>query len=230
MSEARPHDAVFRPEFFDFLRDLARHNDRAWFQAHRDRYESSVQAPALAFIRKVGPGLSRVSRHVVADPRTFGGSLFRIYRDTRFSRDKSPYKTNVGLHFFHDQAEGKKEHLPGFYLHLGPGENVAFSGMWRPEAAALEQIRPAIAKPSSSWSTLRRSGILTDGEQFARVPKGFPSTHRFADDLRRKDFFAKEEFSEEQVTAPDFGQQFVAACRKLGPLNRFLCRAMDFDW
>jgi len=223
-------EAYFGPEFFRFLRDLAQHNDRTWFQENKDRYERSVLGPSLRFIEVMGPPLARLSSHVVADPRPFGGSLFRIYRDTRFSRDKSPYKTNVGIHFYHDGAGGPKAHLPGFYLHLAPGDIAAYSGMWRPEAVELERIRAAIARPSSEWKKIRAAGILTDGESFARVPRNYPPDHPFAVDLRRKDFFASQKFTEAQVTSEKFPATFLATCRRLDPLNRFLAGAIGLDW
>jgi uncharacterized protein (TIGR02453 family) len=108
-------EAHFRPELFAFLKELRDNNDRAWFLAHKARYESVVRDPFLHFIADVEPLLRAISRHIVADPRPTGGSLFRVYRDVRFSRDKSPYKTHVAAHFPHG-ARGKDVHTPGFYL------------------------------------------------------------------------------------------------------------------
>src|SRR5918992_6326144 len=106
----------FTPDLFAFLRELAANNDREWFAANKTRYVADVQEPALAFIEDVGVRLPEVSGHFVADARTVGGSLFRIYRDTRFSKDKTPYKTHVGIQLRHES--GKDVHAPGFYLHL----------------------------------------------------------------------------------------------------------------
>ena len=112
--------AFITPELFRFLGELRAHNERTWFEANKARYLSRVRDPVLAFIAEVAPKLSAISPHVVADPRPSGGSLLRIYRDTRFSRDKTPYKTNVGLRFPH--GAGKDIHGPGYYLHLAPDE------------------------------------------------------------------------------------------------------------
>src|SRR5439155_14951950 len=109
----------FSRELFAFLRELAENNDREWFAANKARYVAEVQEPALAFIEDVGLRLSDVSRHLVADPRTTGGSLFRIYRDVRFAKDKSPYKTHIGIQFRHERA--RDAHAPGVYLPLEPG-------------------------------------------------------------------------------------------------------------
>jgi len=105
--------AYFGPGLFDFFRDLAHHNERAWFQANQRRYEAEVKLPMLHFIEDFGPRLKRMSAHFLADPRPVGGSLFKIHRDTRFSKDKSPYKTNAAAHFRH--REGSRDvHAPGF--------------------------------------------------------------------------------------------------------------------
>src|SRR4051812_48476114 len=105
MSAAPESTREFDPEFFDFLIELAANNDRDWFAAHKERYETQVLEPALAFIEHSGPRLSETTPPLRADPRRNGGSLFRIYRDTRFSRDKTPYKTHTGMHFRHVAAK-----------------------------------------------------------------------------------------------------------------------------
>src|SRR5438045_6944819 len=121
-----PH---FTPKLFSFLRDLAENNDRGWFAANKERYERDVRGPALRFVSDFGPRLAKFAPSLAADPRPVGGSMFRIHRDTRFSRDKSPYKDHVGLHFFH-QAAKKAPSVPGFYLHLMPGQSFAAAGIW----------------------------------------------------------------------------------------------------
>ena len=122
--------ASFRPELFAFLEELKANNDREWFAANRDRYEEELLEPAMDFIAAFAPKLEKISPNFRADPRPSGGSLFRIYRDTRFSKDKTPYKTNVGIHFRHELA--RDAHAPGFYLHIGPGEAFAGAGIWHP--------------------------------------------------------------------------------------------------
>src|SRR5881398_3856199 len=116
---SKPSGSHFSPEFFKFLKSLARNNNREWFQKNKPRYERFVLTPSLRFIKDVGKELRAVSPYLVADPRPFGGSLFRIYRDMRFSRDKSPYKTNVAMEFWHRRG-GKKSTLGyTFTWHLG---------------------------------------------------------------------------------------------------------------
>ena len=140
------------PELFAFLRELGAHNDRAWFAANRARYDDHVRDPLLCFIADFGPRLAEISPQFVADPRPAGGSLFRIHRDTRFSRDKAPYKTNAGVQFRH--AAGRDAHAPGFYLHLEAGEVFAAAGLWHPGPTELGKVRDAIVERSEEWGRL----------------------------------------------------------------------------
>ena len=142
--------ASFGPELFSFLRDLRANNDRDWFAANRDRYDDQLLEPALAFIDAFASRLAKISPHFRADARPSGGSLFRIYRDTRFSKDRTPYKTNVGIHFRYELA--KDAHTPGYYLHLGPGEVFAGGGIWHPDTAAATRIREAIVADPQAWT------------------------------------------------------------------------------
>src|SRR5262245_18610926 len=116
-------DPSFDLALFAFLSDLRQNNDRDWFAASKSRYERDCLEPALAFIEDFAVDLEAISPHFRADPRPVGGSLFRIYRDTRFAKDKTPYKTNIGIHFRHEAASNA--YAPGFYLHLAPGEVFA---------------------------------------------------------------------------------------------------------
>jgi uncharacterized protein (TIGR02453 family) len=219
----------FSPGTLRFLRELGRHNNRAWFQEHKAEYESEIQRPALKFIAAIGPRLAKISPHLTADARPFGGSLSRIYRDTRFAKDKSPYKTNVGIHFAHDAA-GKGDNFPGFYLHLAPGESMVASGIWHPDPPVLAKIRRAIVATPDTWGPTRKKGLGLGGELYARVPAGFDVAHRCADDLRRKDFYASRPFTDGQVSSPSFAQDFLVSCRSLAPLNAFLSEALQLPW
>ncbi|HLQ42632.1 MAG TPA: TIGR02453 family protein, partial [Thermoplasmata archaeon] len=134
----------FTPEFFAFFSDLAKNNNKEWFTENKERYEKAVQEPSLLFIRDAGSRLQKISSYIVADAKPFGGSLSRIYRDIRFSPDKSPYKTEVGIHFWHAKAPGPEEMAPGYYLHMSSGETMAHSGVWHPDAPILKKIRDRI--------------------------------------------------------------------------------------
>jgi uncharacterized protein (TIGR02453 family) len=221
--------AHFQSALFRFLRDLRAHNDRAWFAANKGRYERDVRDPFLAFIHDVAAPLAGVSRHIVADARPVGGSLFRIHRDTRFSKDKTPYKTHVAAQFRHRM--GRDVHAPGFYLHLAPDEVLLGAGLWRPDPPALLAVRKAIAKDGAGWrravggATFRRSCRL-EGEAVKRPPRGFDGGHALIEDLRRKDFVALQRLSEKDALSPRLLARFGSFCRVTAPLNAFLCRAL----
>lgn len=189
-----------------------------------------MRDPSLAFVRAVGPKLETLSRHLVADPRPVGGSVMRIYRDIRFSRDKSPYRTSVGIHFSHERTGEEDEHLPGFFLHLAPGDSWVYAGVWMPEPRRLNQIRKAIVERSAEWKKVKAAVPPIEGETLKRPPPGFDPTHPLIEDLKRKGFTAGIEIKDSVVTARSFPDQFVAFCRTLEPLNRFLARAVHVDY
>jgi uncharacterized protein (TIGR02453 family) len=216
----------FTPKLFAFLRELAASNDREWFAANKARYVAEVQEPALAFIEDVGLRLPEVSRHFAADARTVGGSLFRIYRDTRFSKDKTPYKTQVGIQFRHERA--KDAHAPGFYLHLEPGSVFMACGTWRPDSETLRAIRTAIASDAARWRAIvddpEFSGrFRLGGEALKRPPAGFDPTHPLIDDLKRKDFIAITDLTQGDVTSRGFLSRFLGLCDDAAGFMRFLC-------
>jgi len=211
-------------DLFRFLGELRRHNTREWFNANKDRYLAEVRDPLLGFIAAIGPGLRAISPHLVADPHPSRGSLLRIYRDTRFSRDKTPYKTNAGL-FFALEAE-KDAEAPGYYLHLAPGEAFMGAGMWRPGGETLRAIRSAIVGNPSAWKRARRPGLSHGENTLKRTPRGFDPDHPLAADLKRLSFTTGVSFTEAQACAADFPARFVRACRRAAPLVRFLARAM----
>jgi uncharacterized protein (TIGR02453 family) len=223
----------FSPELFTFLDDLAEHNDREWFKQQKERYVEFVQEPALAFILDVTPGLGRISPQIRADARPIGGSVFRIQRDTRFSKDKTPYKTHAGIQFRH--ASGPDVHAPGFYLHLQPGEVFAVAGIWRPEGEAARRIRRAITDDPAAWKRAAYGKAFSaryalTGDSLKRPPTGFPTDGPYESDLMRKDFLGEARLSEKAVMAPGFVQEYVRLCRASAPFMRFLCRALELPF
>ncbi len=219
----------FRPAFFKFLRDLKANNDRAWFEANRGPYLRDVRDPALEFITAFGAPLLKISPHFRADPRPNGGSLFRIYRDIRFSHDKSPYKTAVGLHFRHEEA--KTAHTPGFYLHLEPGGCFMGVGIWRPDTPTVTKLRKAVGDTPQAWldavETKKFTAKLTvSGDSLKRPPRGYPADHPLVEILKLKDFTALAPLTQNQITQPDFLEEFAELCRAGMPLNRFICKAL----
>jgi uncharacterized protein (TIGR02453 family) len=216
----------FDKGLFDFLDGLSRNNKRDWFQANKERYELDVKEPFLDFISDAGPRLRKISPHIVADPRPVGGSLFRIYRDVRFSKDKSPYKTHAGAHF---QLGGKGVHGPGYYFHLEPGQCFVAGGMWMPEPKALEMIRRRIADKPAEWKRARAE--LDHGEDaLKRPPRGFDPEHSMIEDIKRKSFTASKRLSNKQVLASDLMDSFIGACRDISPLMKFLAAAVGVRW
>ncbi|MDX1447874.1 MAG: DUF2461 domain-containing protein [Acidimicrobiia bacterium] len=218
----------FTPATFAFLRDLAANNDRQWFATNKDRYIEKVQEPALEFITDFGPRLQKISPHFTADARVVGGSLFRIQRDTRFSKDKTPYKQNTGVQFRHEAA--KDAHAPGFYLHLEPSGSFMGVGLWRPETAVAYQIRHHIAEHPDDWKRATRSRKFRatfelGGDALVNPPKGFDADHPLVDDLKRKDFIASTPLSQKTITSDGFIDEFTALCRTATPFMRFLCDA-----
>lgn len=220
----------FRPATFAFLRELAANNDRDWFAANKARYEADVRDPGIEFIADFGPRLDKISSHFVADTRTVGGSLFRIYRDTRFSKDKTPYKTNTGMHFRHELA--KDVHAPGYYLHLEPRACFAGVGIWQPDTATLTRIREAIVADPAAWKRSaygkRFTDVFTsrDGDTLKRPPRGYDPDHPYVEDLKRKDFTAGARLTQSQVTAPGFVDEYARMCKAATPFMRFLCDAI----
>jgi uncharacterized protein (TIGR02453 family) len=225
--------AIFSRELFEFLADLRENNDRGWFAANKHRYEQHLLEPALDFIEAFAPRLEKISPHFRADPRPSGGSLFRIYRDTRFSKDKSPYKTNVGIHFRHERA--KDAHAPGYYLHIGPDEVFAGGGIWHPDTEAATRIREAIVADPQRWKRAAHGGAFAKrlelgGESLKRVPSWADAEHPFADDLKRKDFYGWARLSEDDVVAPGFVDEYARICRAAAPLTHFLCDALEVPY
>ncbi|MBN4050410.1 DUF2461 domain-containing protein [Desulfobulbus sp. AH-315-M07] len=221
--------SYFAPALFKYLRELDANNNRDWFNANKTRYEQVLKEPAISFITDFGPYLQKISPHFVADPRPVGGSLFRIYRDTRFSKDKRPYKTNTGLHFRHEV--GKDAHAPGFYLHIAPGECFIGTGMWRPDTASAKAVRSAIADDAKGWKRAVNGKAFREtfslaGESLKRPPRGFDKEHPMLEDLMRKDFMATAELTQQQVVAPGFMKEVAKFCRVGSPLVSFLCKAM----
>jgi uncharacterized protein (TIGR02453 family) len=222
---AKPY---FTRALFAFLQDLAAHNDRDWFHANKDRYEENVRQPALRFIADFGNHVHRISPHLRVDPRPHGGSLFRIQRDIRFSKDKSPYKTHAAIQFRHEA--GKDAHAPGLYLHLEPGNCGLAAGVWRPPTPAVRAIREAIAGDPRGWQKIVASkglaGMERFGERLQRVPAGYAKDHPQADELKWKDYGVWCPLRQADVLAGDAMQRLAARYRATAPMLKFLCDAL----
>ncbi len=219
--------AHFQPELFSFLAELKENNSKEWFHANKDRYRCEVQEPLLGFISAFAQPLSTVSANFVADPRPNGGSMFRIYRDVRFSRDKSPYKVHAAAQFRH--REGRDVHAPGFYLHLEPGSVFMGSGLWHPDGSTLDAIRSAVVDDPERWRQVS-TGLDLGGESLKRAPRGVDPDHPLIDDLKRKDFVCFSNASQAAACAPGFLDSFVASCRAASPFMKFLTEAVGLEY
>ncbi|MDP6182860.1 MAG: DUF2461 domain-containing protein [Gammaproteobacteria bacterium] len=223
----------FPTGMLDFLFDLALNNNREWFTENKPRYEEFVVAPSLDFISAVGERMPKLSEHITCIPKRVGGSLFRIYRDVRFARDKRPYKTNIGIHFRHTRA--RDAHAPGYYFHIGVDECFLGGGMWRPDGPALQRIRERMIEKPEEWQKILRSRKFAKnfelrGETLKRPPRGFPPDHPYVDDLKRKDFIGIANFDHGLILSPDIVDYALERYAAAQPLMRFLCDSQGLEY
>jgi uncharacterized protein (TIGR02453 family) len=216
--------AYFNRRLFTFLEQLRRNNRRNWFLKHKPEFEELARQPGLRFITDVQLRLRDISPWLVADPKPNGGSLFRVYRDVRFSKDKTPYKTHVGMNFWHASAS-EAVHGPGLYLHLDPKGSFLAGGIWRPDPRSLARIRDAIAWKQEEWRAARR-GLTLGGNTLTRPPRGYAADHPLVEDLKRKDVIASVDFSLAQVCGTRFLEDFLRAAKKMKPLMQFVSEAI----
>ena len=219
----------FPAGFFDFFAELSGNNERLWFNANKERYRAEVVAPISRLIAAMAPRLERMSKHFTADPRPHGGSMFRIYRDVRFAKDKRPYKEHAACQFRHNL--GRDAHAPGFYIHLAPDEVIFGGGMWMPPAPQLKAVREAIAKDSAGWRRVTANKKLKEtfgsiaGDSLKRPPRGFDGDHPQIADIKRKSFFAMAEGKPASAKKPEFTDDLAKTFADASPLMKFLCDA-----
>ena len=225
--------AIFKPASIKFLRELKKNNNRDWFNEHKPRYEDDVLDVALNFIQSMHDPLQEFAPHFTAIPKRMGGSLMRVYRDTRFSKNKTPYKTNIGIQFRHEQA--KDVHAPGYYLHIDPDEVFLGVGLWRPEPTALAAIRDRISMKQAEWLRARDDKTFNrhynlGGQPLTRPPRGFDNEHPLIEDIKRKDFIAVKSMNHSEATGPRFQQKVETAFKAATPLMQFLCKAVGVPY
>ena len=217
-----------------FLKEIERNNNRPWFQDNKSRYEDLIRTPSLDFIEAMGTRIEKkLSPHFLAVRKKVGGSLMRVYRDTRFSKDKTPYKTNVGIQFRH--VQGKDVHAPGFYVHLEPGNCFLGAGIWRPESKSLLRIREFIADNPNAWrSALSVRGFKKNwrliGDSLVRPPKGFDKEHPLIADLKRKSFIARYSFPDKHIYNSDFCDFSIKYFSQAEELMDCLCFAIEVNY
>lgn len=221
--------ANFKPETLKFLEDLSANNNRPWFNDNKARYEEQVLDVALRFIQSMQQPLEDIAPHFVAHAIRVGGSLMRVYRDTRFSKNKQPYKTNIGIQFRHEQA--RDVHSPGYYLHIEPGEVFLGAGMWRPDSNSLRRIRERIATRPGDWRQVVddkafRRHFEIGGESLSRPPRGFDKGLEFIEDIKRKSFIAVRHLDDAAPLGKGFQKTVESSFRTAEPLMRFLCKSV----
>lgn len=226
-------NCYFTPQTMTFLRKLALHNQRDWFELNKMVYEETVRTPALQFITDIADDLALLSPHFLAQPKKVGGSLMRVHRDVRFGKDKRPYKTNIGIQFRHEQ--GKDVHAPGFYVHIEPGECFVGAGIWHPDAPALGKVRDVIAEQGHKWQAAInpknfKKHYRLGGESVSRPPRGYAKDHPLLDDLKRKDFIAISQLADTDVTGPRFKKQVLDRFKAADNFMQFLCSALVLQY
>ena len=219
----------FPSGFFKFYKELAKNNERDWFNANKERYLDDVVDPALDFIAAMEPKLKKVSPYFLAIAKRSRGSLMRIYRDTRFSKNKTPYKTNLGIQFRHEM--GKNVHAPGFYFHYSPDRTFLGSGMWRPDRDPLLQIRTAIVEYDARWKRIKSNKKFKEtfelsGDSLKRHPRGFDPDHKLIEDLKRKDFIAVSPLDNKLLKTPEVVDVTIDRLKRSMSFVRFLCDAL----
>lgn len=223
---------MFSAASLQFLQKLARNNSRDWFKDNQEEYENTVRTPALRFIEQMQPEIYAISSKLTAVPKKVGGSLMRPQRDSRFSKDKTPYKTNVGIQFRHFQ--GKDVHAPGFYLHIAEDGCFIAAGIWHPESKALNAIRMCIDENPNAYKkalkTLQEQGFAMDGDSLIRPPKGYDKDHPLLAELKRKDFIAIKYITFEDLCKSDVIDFCAEQFRHCAPLMSYLCFALELDF
>jgi uncharacterized protein (TIGR02453 family) len=213
----------FTPDALKFLRRLKRNNRREWFQPRKDQYEAAVRRPMLAFVERLGVDLRPIAPEIVCDVKT---AVYRIYRDTRFSADKRPYKTHAAAVF---PWRGLPKHEgAGLYFHISPDEVWIGGGMYAPQTPQLQAVREHIVanvrrlRSIVESASFRRVIGELEGERLQRVPHGFPKDHEAAEFLRYRQFLAGRELAAAAATDARFYSTLMETFRVVVPLIRFL--------
>jgi uncharacterized protein (TIGR02453 family) len=225
--------SYFSAATFDFLRQLALNNNREWFAEHKDTYLTAVRDPFLRLIEDLAPEVQKISPHYRADPKPMGGSLFRIYRDARFSSDKSPYKNWAGARIAH--ARRKQTAAPSFYLHVAPDECFVGGGIWQPDPPTQRKIRDFLVENPASWIKATRSSAFSKqlqlgGSSLTRPPRGVDPAHALIADIKRKDFVCLGGLSEAQICSKQLKTQVLNAFHAAAPMVDYLCAALDLEF
>lgn len=219
----------FSPEAFRFLRSLKRNNNREWFQPRKDEYEQLLRLPMMALICEIGEEARKFAPEIRFDPKN---AVLRIYRDTRFSKDKTPYKTNVAASMPFG-TYGKDMASPGLYLHLEPGEIYLGGGLWMPNSAQLRKLRESINNDPDTFLEIiedrnfkKHFGELA-GERLKTVPRGVLPNNPMIDYLRLKQFFVSKTLEENAAFKKDFPKKIAKEFALMMPLLRWINKSQS---
>ena len=224
---------MFTPKFFKFFKSLAKNNNREWFTAHKADYQQHVVQPMCEFIEAMAPRLRKISPHFIADPRPHRGSMFRIYRDLRYSKDKTPYKLHAACQFRHEL--GKDAHTVGFYVHMSAHEAVFGGGIWLPPGEELHKIRHTIVDNPNAWRDIKSSRTVKKyfggigGDGLKRPPRGFDPEHEHIEDLKRKSFFLMRREAPEIILEREFEREVEKTFKAAMPLMDYIAFAQDIE-
>ena len=222
-----PFTTPFTRKTLAFLRALKRNNDREWFRARKPEYEQHVRGPMVALLAQLARDLPAFAPYLVSDPRV---CLFRIYRDTRFSNDKRPLKTNVAAHF--PSRKFSKGEGAGLYVEVAPQWVWVGGGIYMPTSVELNAIRAGIADNHRKFhrvvtaAAFRHAVGALSGEQLTRVPRGYLKDHPAADYLRHKQFIGGREYPADFAVSPRFYPELISVFRGIAPLVAFLNTAI----
>lgn len=234
MTRSHPIDELELPPFegfpregLAFLRGLKRHNERAWFQARKHVYEESVRLPMQCLIAALARRMAETAPEIEFHPRR---SIFRIYRDTRFSKNKVPYKTNIGAAFTIRGRKGPGD-TPCLYVGVEPGEVYLGGGLYLPSGQQLKSIRASIAEDPDAWlavvgtAAFRRKFGAIEGGRLSRAPLGYPPDHPMIEHLKLKQFFAGRSYPETICLKGSFIRIAEEVFQDMLPLVRWIVRA-----
>ena len=213
-----------------FLRELHANNNRDWFAEHKPRYEELIRAPAIAFVRAMERPLAKISPFYIAEPKRSGGSVLRIYRDIRFSKDKTPFKSHLAIRFRHEIARDRPS--PDLYMHLQPERTFLGAGMWMPPREPLLAIREAIAAAPTEWRKATSGKrfdefwALSEDDKLTRPPQGFDKDDPAIESLKLKSFAAYGTIDESVWMGPELVDVCIKRFKRVRPLLRFLGEAV----
>lgn len=222
---------MFTTETMRFLKGLAKQNERAWFEAHRDEYEAFVKAPMLALIEELDVRLAGIAPEIIGDSKK---SMFRIHRDVRFSSDKSPYKTHASCWLFHrdgSRSVGREagDGGAGFYFQIAPGNSFVGGGLWMPPRTSLGLIRDAIAEQPKVFDAVardpnivKRFGGLSEEDCLKRMPRGFDESHPAAHWLKFKSFTVGRQLSDAEAVSSKLPSKLEQDYLTMVPLVRWI--------